>query len=405
MMLNCITYLSLFHWSYPPHVYNIHDLQPKPAHERPVNRATDQNLKKTSAAQPASNSMMINRPSTSLTNQAEVQSQSSNLGSNPNTSSSSIQQKYIDLLEQKITSLQTQQSKELNYYQQLATQAGTKALQIQKENELMRSQLDVLRNEVIRLRKKLSLLALTQSENALETGTSGGRIRKEPTSDFTGPTGSTNADPTQPKKARMVVTKTTAPSASDDAASHISHSNRVLTNQFTRHSLSQAKDKLDPVLVQTRSSNFGAAADGCGMCTSELDCVCLQVGLRQAPKVLDISEHDLSQTLSVAIRRRSRTSTMAPRLKVWEIDEDQDEVGRSVDGPTPVMGSDGFRRKESKKDCSGNPSDCLACCDDPCVLFFFFFFFSEGRFFPTIPTKTNDENDKSDADNQTRDLI
>lgn len=115
------------------------------------------------------------------------------------------------------------------------------------------------------------------------------------------------------------------------------------------------KHGLDPSLTKTP---LNVMDDGCGLCTSEADCVCRQVGLRPLHKIVDISENDLSKSISVPIRTRPHSSVKAPKL--WDFTNQVVETQPM----TSASMENAIVNQNSVGDCSGNPSDCPACCDD-----------------------------------------
>ncbi|KAG0147236.1 hypothetical protein CROQUDRAFT_656346 [Cronartium quercuum f. sp. fusiforme G11] len=278
--------------------------------------------------------------------------------SNPATS---LQQKYINLLEQKVESLQKEQSKEMNHYKSLATELGSRAERFQAENGVLRSQLEVLRNEVIRLRKKISLSIAkgAAGESVIIPGRpieNISRVRKEPTDE--GDKCRTAGENATLKKARKHTFHLDSSSLTSlsQQVKPIPRSNTTLSQKSY---LNNFKEGAHSALISTGASQFSSQDDGCGLCTSELDCVCRQVGLRPMPKTIDVSEQDMSLSISVPIRARPQAA-MAPKSSVWTFTTQDETLQPAGSGLTRAV----LVNPDSKRDCSGNPSDCPACCDD-----------------------------------------
>ncbi|KAM0788994.1 hypothetical protein ACM66B_003063 [Microbotryomycetes sp. NB124-2] len=92
----------------------------------------------------------------------------------------------------------------------------------------------------------------------------------------------------------------------------------------------------------------------CGLCQTDAECFCAQVSMQTTPSVP--SAHDLivgqAQTASaVPLRLRQSTTTPAKPKSVWNIVENA-HVQHTSPVSQPVL-------------CSGDPSNCPACSDDP----------------------------------------
>lgn len=272
------------------------------------------------------------------------------------SATSSVQTKYIELLEQRVETLQKEKKEEVDRYKTLASDLELKVSRYESQNSVMKGHLEVLRTEVTRLRKKLSLLTPKPTANISTTAglpTNITKRRNVPVNDGEG--SSSSGEILTFKKARQNPAPSPLNQLGQQQVTHIpvvnsSHRTRSNTNRFNNH-----KHGLDPGLMKTPSSVMD---DSCGLCTSEADCVCRQVGLRPLHKIVDISETDLFKSISVPIRLRSQSTSKPPKL--WDF---TDQV---VESQPPISESteNVFVNQESKGDCSGNPSDCPACCDD-----------------------------------------
>lgn len=296
----------------------------------------------------AASGLVLSKESTSApsrqgTKDNDVSCAISKLESNP--AANSLQQKYINLLEQKVQSLQNEQSKEIEHYKVLASEQSSKAERIQAENDVLKSHLEILRNEVIRLRKKISL-------SANKSMTESGKIRKEPTGSDEGLL--TQGEHGASKKARKQSLQIDSPSLNPP---QITRAPETHPSFLTKLTISR-KEAINPVLMEeTGTSHFSSMdINGCGLCTSELDCICRQVGLRPTPKIVDVSEQDLSSNLSVPIRPRALHPS---KPSLWNLVPEENSQALASDSSRPVA-----INQDAKRDCSGNPSDCPACRDD-----------------------------------------
>ncbi|KAH9808876.1 hypothetical protein DFH28DRAFT_1226111 [Melampsora americana] len=273
------------------------------------------------------------------------------------SAATSVQTKYIELLEQRVETLQKEKKEEVDRYKTLASDLEVKTSRYQEENSVMKGHLEVLRTEVTRLRKKLSLLTPKPATNvptiaAIPTNIA--KRRNEPMNDKEGLPSSSKT--VISKKARQHTTLSPLNQLDQQQLTHIPVVNKFPRTKSNPTRVNNPKHVLDPDLMKTHLSVMD---DGCGLCTSEADCVCRQVGLRPIHKIFDISENDLSKSISVPIRSRPH-STLVSKSKLWDftdqVVESQSMISSSTENVTV--------NQESKADCSGNPSDCPACCDD-----------------------------------------
>ncbi|MBW0528218.1 hypothetical protein O181_067933 [Austropuccinia psidii MF-1] len=271
----------------------------------------------------------------------------------PSTTPQSLQQTYIDSLEAKIVELQKCQSDQVNYYKTLASQSNSKCDQLLQDNHLLHSQMNVLRAEVLRLRKRISQLVqkLTQKMPIVINDDGAGKeakVRKQSTN-----SNGLNNDPpsilhgNSSKKLRRVMS-----SADPLTPAHQSSAFKMSSSPKP-----QAIETCFPPAFSAPSykkiPDFSSNESNCGLCTSELDCVCRQVGLKPLLPSFNISEADMNNQLAIPIKARPQAS----RKKLWVLTEPEDSKTWS----NSLLPDE----RETSRECSGNPRDCPACCDDP----------------------------------------
>ncbi|EGG11772.1 uncharacterized protein MELLADRAFT_102213 [Melampsora larici-populina 98AG31] len=272
------------------------------------------------------------------------------------SAATSVQTKYIELLEQRVETLQKEKKEEVDHYKTLASDLESKASRYQEENNVMKGHLEVLRTEVTRLRKKLSLSTPKPATNVPTTAGLPINItkrRNEPVTDCEGSPSS--AEISTSKKPRQHTTLSPLNQLDQQQMMHIPVVNNTHRTRSNSSRVNNLKHGLDPSLMKTP---LNVMDDGCGLCTSEADCVCRQVGLRPLHKIVDISENDLSKSISVPIRSRPRSTVKPPKL--WDFTDQFVESQPTISGSMKNT----IANQDSKGDCSGNPSDCPACCDD-----------------------------------------
>ncbi|OAV93495.1 hypothetical protein PTTG_07725 [Puccinia triticina 1-1 BBBD Race 1] len=280
------------------------------------------------------------------------------------TSPGALQQAYINSLEAKVHSLQSHESEQVNYYKTLASQSTSKNEKIQNENDVLQSQIKILRGEVLRLRKRISQLVKKpttdnqQKPIVVEDEASPpkeSKVRKQASYPDVDSTCSLERSGTSIKKPR----RPSVPNAMHEPQSTLV----ALPETFSSHQISPGISLVDntttSVAVPSHPPNkkvpdFTSSDIYCGLCTSELDCVCRQVGLKPPLQSVDFSVNDLGgNPLAVPIRRRAQPSTSS----VWRIVTEDDSA-------TPLAASP-ETEPALARECNGNPKDCPACRDDP----------------------------------------
>lgn len=280
------------------------------------------------------------------------------------TSPGVLQQAYINSLEAKIQSLQSQESEQVNYYKTLASQSTAKIDKIQSDNNVLQSQITILRGEVLRLRKRISQLNKkptieTQQQPIVvedDCPPKEAKLRKQVSHlDADSPCFLERTGPSLKKPRR--------PSLHD----HINEPPLPAVTVPARFDPPQVPSKFSSPgntataipgsnnISHKRVPDFTSSDIYCGLCTSELDCVCRQVGLKPPLQTASLPVKDLGNNpLAVPIRRRAQPSSSS----VWRIVSAHDSV-------TPLTASPKMMESVPTRECSGNPKDCPACCDDP----------------------------------------
>ncbi|KAI7963643.1 hypothetical protein MJO29_004070 [Puccinia striiformis f. sp. tritici] len=278
------------------------------------------------------------------------------------TSSGALQQAYINSLEAKVQSLQSQESEQVNYYKALASQSTAKLDSIQNENNALQSQIKILRAEVSGLRKRVSqLIKKPTTDNQLEpiivedeSSPKESKVRKQVSPPDPDSSCSLERIGTSAKKPRR-------PSMHDEVNVSTSTSmgfpetfnSPQITSEIptVENTVTLAPGSSNP--INKRVPDFTSSDIYCGLCTSELDCVCRQVGLKPPLQSVNFSMKDFGGPLAVPIRRRAQPSTSS----VWRIVTTNDSAMPSPASPEtePVLA----------RECNGNPKDCPACRDDP----------------------------------------
>ncbi|PLW39868.1 hypothetical protein PCANC_03069 [Puccinia coronata f. sp. avenae] len=302
-----------------------------------------------------------NKP-TSIT-QLEPTKRTKDLSTIP--SPGALQQGYINSLEAKIQSLQSHESEQVNYYKTLASQSTTKLDKIQNENDVLQSQITVLRGEVLRLRKRISQLIKKPTTDAQQkpilvdddSPPKESKVRKQVSHSDVNSSCSLERPETSIKKPRrppvqdQVNQPPSAPVPLPEAFNPPQVSPEFSLPEAPTATISGSNNHPSSI---KKVPDFTSSDIYCGLCTSELDCVCRQVGLKPPLQTVDFSAKDLGNNpLAVPIRRRAQPSTSS----VWRIVSEHDSA-------TPLAASPEME-PVSARECSGNPNDCPACCDDP----------------------------------------
>lgn len=281
------------------------------------------------------------------------------------TSPENLQQAYINSLEGKVESLQSLQSEQVHYYKTLASQSTSKANKLQSENDVLQSQIKILRSEVLRLRKRVSQLvkksATHEYPNAIviddDSPLNQSKVRK--------PNSHTDAehDVDSLESSGNCLKKPRHQSGESQTIEHRKSSIIASPPETSKSSqppseIYLVEDSHQPTQGSSASStkripDFTSNDISCGLCTSELDCVCRQVGLKPPLQNMDPSRPSYGGNLSaVPIPRRSQPSATS---SVWRIVTDGDSARPVSPEMEPVL----------TRECNGNPRDCPACRDDP----------------------------------------
>jgi len=280
------------------------------------------------------------------------------------TSPGALQQAYINSLEAKIQSLQSQESEQVNYYKTLASQSTAKIDKIQSDNNILQSQITILRGEVLRLRKRISQLNKkptieTQQQPIVvedDSPPKEAKVRKQVSHPDADSPCSLERTGTSLKKPRRpsVHDHINEPQPSAVAVPERFDPPQV-PSQFSLPENTTTAISGSNNISHKRVPDFTSSDIYCGLCTSELDCVCRQVGLKPPLQTASLPVKDLEKNpLAVPIRRRAQPSTSS----VWRIVSAHDSV-------TPLTASPKMMESVPTRECSGNPKDCPACCDDP----------------------------------------
>ncbi|EFP77585.1 uncharacterized protein PGTG_03541 [Puccinia graminis f. sp. tritici CRL 75-36-700-3] len=282
------------------------------------------------------------------------------------TSTGALQQAYINSLEAKVQSLQSQESEQVNYYKTLASQSNSKIDKIQNENDVLQSQIKILRGEVLRLRKRISQLVKKSAPDNQqkpivvefeESPSKESKVRKQVSYPDVDSTCSLERPAASVKKLR----RPSVPDEMNEPQPTVVTLPETFNSPQIPSGISVVENTVALATVSNNPStkrvpDFTSSDIYCGLCTSELDCVCRQVGLKPPLQSVNLSAKDLGNNpLAVPIRRRAQPSTSS----VWRIVTADDSVPPLAASPEmepePVL----------QRECNGNPKDCPACRDDP----------------------------------------
>ncbi|CAH7684379.1 hypothetical protein PPACK8108_LOCUS18533 [Phakopsora pachyrhizi] len=272
------------------------------------------------------------------------------------TAPQSLQQAYINSLEQKIETLKNHQTEQTLYYKCLASQSNEKLTELENEKNVLKSQAGILRAEVLRLRKRIKQLTDSIQPILIDDpppeGIGKKTMRKKINEDSLG------SDTTRSSSAKRLrdesdLINSDGNQISSDALKINSHV--VAPVQKSMSNVGSFSSGLKQLGPNRRIPNFTSNDIDCGLCTSELDCVCRQVGLKPTIPNVQISESDIDSCLAVPILRPPSNSN----IKLWTvISEDTQDIAGSPNG------KDLENQTKVSMGCSGDPKDCPACRDD-----------------------------------------
>lgn len=284
-------------------------------------------------------------------------------------------QEYVTELEEKVRRLEAGEGEKCVFYQQQAQRAKSEALAWQQENAKLRQEVEALRAELARQSSPPSLSS--------GSGARTSRARPAPTTEFAD---SAAAAPPPPKRRRRAPSNASSSSRATPtfAGAEESCSPPLAPHRPPTHFSPLSDDPPQP----SASTSPGAEAmttriqiPRCTFCSTGPDCFCAQVGfdIVQTPAATSHSGSSASSSsastqqvdrlpaadedpyaaettyepaVPLKLRRSGTGSQKSKKPSVWAIE------APAVTGAARLIDA-------AKAVCSGDPSNCPACSDDP----------------------------------------
>ncbi|KWU47305.1 hypothetical protein RHOSPDRAFT_30723 [Rhodotorula sp. JG-1b] len=286
-------------------------------------------------------------------------------------------QEYVTELEEKVRRLEAGEGEKCVFYQQQAQRAKSEALAWQQENAKLRQEVEALRAE----------LARQSSPPSLSSGSGGRTSRARPA-----PAEFAESAAPPPKRRRRAPSNTSSSRATPTFAATDSCSPPLAHPPPTHFSplsdgLQQPSAPTSPGTVADAEATTSIQIPRCTFCSTGPDCFCAQVGfdIVQTPATSHSGSTTSSSTSAQQAADRATTTTTTTTTA----DEDPYAAETTYEPAVPLkLRRSGTGSQKSNKPsvwaieppavtgaarlidaakavCSGDPSNCPACSDDP----------------------------------------
>lgn len=278
-------------------------------------------------------------------------------------------QEYVSELEEKVRRLEAGEGEKCVFYQQQAQKAKVESQQLREENVALKREIEALRSELARAREGATARAGGQ-------GGDKGKARAAPNDFDDTTTKAKRPRRTAAVRAKAVVASATSSSPPQPAAvgTHSPISSTSPEGTSTSYDAPAAVFFSPSTGIQ--SAPPVALPQRCTFCSGDANCFCAEVGYEVAPS---------SATAAMQIVEMAAAAAVSPSL----VEEEPDDLAfndleyepavplklrRSQNKPsTPVWAIESSSSRSnsvvaaSSVVCSGDPTNCPACSDDPCV--------------------------------------